>query len=362
MLRSLGVLVLSTLLLVACGSEDGDPGGTSGYDQKREWRVAGDAKATADEIIDAGGAVDVARSGEQTLITYRVESDDDEGPQQGAWRLYDTDGKRVADGTLGQVFEAGAVAEVRAAGDRFLLEGYAEPKLISVATDGSTEKITTVSKPRPAKAGDLLLEDGEDAGWYAYRPADHTAYRLPKLPTDQPQGVALDDKGVVWVMLPWDKRTATVASSAGGEKPWRRHRIPLAKGGYPVAQLAASAGKVYFATGAGSDMSPQLDKLWVHPAGSDGKWQEIEPAGIKFKKTTDPQLDVLPDGRLLVYGDLEGPWVQQTSGTFEKIKLPKQAPETSVELAGDRLYTTHNAEHVLLMSDDLGQTWTEVKR
>lgn len=362
MLRSLGVVVLSTLLLAACGSEDGDPGGTSGYDQKREWRVAGDAKATADEIIDAGGAVDVARSGEQTLITYLVESDDDEGPQQGAWRLYDTDGKRVADGKLGQVFEASAVARVRAAGDGFLLEGYAGPNLISVAPDGSTEKIATVAKPRPAEAGDLLFEDWENPGWYAYRPADHTAYRLPKLPTDQPQGVVLDDKGVVWVMLLWDRQTATVASAAGGSKPWQRHRIALPKGGYPAAHLAASAGKVFFATGTGGDMSPQLDKLWVHPAGSGGKWQEIEPTGIKFETTIDPRLDVLPDGRLLVYGDSEGPWVQQASGSFEKITLPKQAPETTVELAGDRLYTTHNAEHVLLMSDDLGETWTEVER
>jgi hypothetical protein len=360
MLRPLGVVVLSTLLLAACGSEDGDPGGTSGYDQKREWRVAGDPDATADEIIDAGRAVDVAIGGQTTLITYIVQSDDDEGPQQGAWRLYDESGKAVADDRLGVVSEQGAGAGATATDDGFLLESYTEPHLITIYPDGTTRPAKIVDRSRPVQAGDLYVWVG-DADQYVYRSADHSAYRLPKLPTSQPQGITIDDQGVVWVVLDWDRGTAKLASSAGGAGPWRREKIVLGKGGYPVSDPYATAGEVILASGHGSDEYPVLDSLWIRPAGAgDTPWRATPLTDVEGLKASRLGMQTLSDGRLLLEGDSEGTWLQQPNGGFARLKLPKSARGGRVDAAGDRLYITSGP--AFLVSEDDGETWSEVVR
>lgn len=353
---------LAAATLTACGDESGSSSSSEDH-QERQWRVAGDPDATADEIIDAGSAGGVATSAEQTLVSYRVESDDDEGPQQGAWRLYDDQGKPVADDRLGQVFEQGAVARVFATEDGFLLENYTEPSLVHIAPDGATQRVEVVKKPRPVQAGDLLVRvsDETDA---VYRPSDHTAYLLPKLPTDQPQRIAIDDEGVVWVVVDWNNDHVKLAFSPGGTGPWTRDRIPAGKGGYPVSEILTGSGQLTLLTGHGEGEYPVLDSIWTRPAGP-GKvaWQSTPLTGVDGLKGLMVNLEALSDGRMLLEGDTDGAWIQQASGDFTKVRVPDTLGFFhSVTAAGDRLYTTGTQSGAFLVSDDFGQTWDEFER
>ncbi|WP_154402639.1 hypothetical protein [Nocardioides speluncae] len=356
-------LSLTASALSACGDEGASDSNSSEDHQKHEWRVAGDPDATADEIIDAGSAASVATSGGQTLVTYRVESDDDEGPQQGAWRLYDDQGEPVADEKLGQVREQGAVARVRATDGGFLLESYTAPALLHVAADGTTTPVEVAKKPRPVQAGDLLVQGAED-GNLVYRPSDNAAYQLPKLPTDQPQRIAIDEEGVVWVVLDWADDQVKLAFSPGGTGPWTKDRLAAGKGGYPVSEIHTGSGRLTLVTGHGGDEYPVLDSIWTRPAGP-GKvaWQSSPLTGADGLKALDVYLDTLSDGRLLLEGDAEGAWLQQASGDFAELKLPDNLGFFhSVSAAGDRLYTTGTESGAFLVSDDFGESWDEFER
>lgn len=355
--------ILSTAtLLTACGDESG-PGSSSEDHQERQWRVAGDPDATADEIIDAGSAAGVAINGKQTLVSYLVESDDDEGPQQGAWRLYDDQGKPVADAKLGQVSEQSASAGVFAAADGFLLQSYTEPELVHIGADGATEPVKVVDKPRPVEAGDILVRVGDETD-AVYRPSDNAAYLLPKLPSDQPQRIAIDDEGVVWVVTDWTDDQVKLAFSAGGSGPWTRDQLAAGKDGYPVSEIVISDGRLALLTGHGEGETPVLDAIWTRPAGL-GKvaWQPNPLIGVDGLKGSMVSAQALSDGRLVLSGDTEGTWLQQPSGGFAKLKVPDTLGFFhSISAAGDRLYTTGTQNGAFLVSDDFGQTWDKFDR
>jgi hypothetical protein len=359
----------AVLMLGGCGDAGSATGGAVGgaatppaaHDPKREMAVAADKDATAKQIIDAGGPVRVAVSGDQRLVAWTAESDDDEGPQQAAWRLYDEHGGRIADGRLGQVSEASAIPTLTAVPDGFLLANYTGHVLRHIAVDGAITDVPSSRERPPTQAGDVLQESLETAGSMFYRPGDHTAYRLPKLPFRNPQGVGLDARGRVWVLVDWSRTAADVASSAGGSGPWQHTTVALPRGGAP-AGLTVAAGQVLVPTVTGDIEHPKLAGLWRHQVAGDpgAAWSPVPTTGVTFKETLQPLVDALPDGRVVLTGDSGEVWVQDGDGSFVRSPHPS-GTSGLVQVAGSHLFLSFTRDHQLYASDD-GRSWKLVDR
>ena len=356
-LSRLGVTALVLLVLAGCG--DGRSAASSRqHNSEREYQVAADKNATAQEIIDAGGPVRVAASENRTLVAWRAESDDDEGPQQAAWRLYDERGGRIAEGTLGQVREQSAIPTLTAVADGFLIENYTGHRLRHIAEDGVIDDVTGSREVRPTRAGDVLFATLERAGYSFYRPEDHASYRVAKLPFDSPQGIVLDERGRVWVLVDWSGRAAEVASSSGGAGPWQRTTVPLQEGGLPTG-IHTAAGRVFVPTAHGKGMSPRIDGLWQHPTNGSPSdpWSSLPIGGVSLEETQEPGVEALPDGRLVLIGASGAVWVQGADGTFVRATVPEEAMNGLPEVAASRLSLSFTRDHQLYVSDDDGQSW-----
>ena len=148
MAAAVGALLVAVSLLSGCAN-----------DGERQWRVAADPRATADEIIDAGHAADIATNGDQMVVTWEVEPEDDEGPYQGAWRLYDREPLQIAEGKFGTVREASARIDVTAVRGGFLLTDYAKGRQHFLDRKGRlTPAALSTAKPGSSLAGGVLLE------------------------------------------------------------------------------------------------------------------------------------------------------------------------------------------------------------
>jgi hypothetical protein len=360
-------LLLTASSAVACGHANGPSSAAKqSHDPEREWRVAGDKNATADEIIDAGQPADVAASGDQTLITWLANPEDDEGPSQGAWRLYDADGVRVADGKLGIVREASARAVVLGVDDGFLIQNYTSPELLHVATSGTLSTVPFRKKARPTQAGDVLLAGQGDTG--AYRPSEHTAYRLPHMPSDQWQSVQLDDDGKVWVMLPWDTDgDARIAEAQGGVAPWHTEVVDLPAGSAPTIDMAYAGGELMFpqqSTEVDDDgEGDEYQAVWRRATSSEAgptAWHSTALNSALLPKTYGLGLAKTVEGRLLVIGEGTA-LLEQADGSLQALKVPGKSG-TYVDPVGDALYAYAWKTAELYVSEDLGESWTVVDR
>ena len=361
----LGSTLAGLLLLAGCGDKGTSSAPAAHHDPEREHAVAADPHATADEIIDEGQAVRVAETADQTLVAYRPESDDDEGPQQAAWRLYDDGERRVADGRLGLVREQSAIPELTAVGDGFLVESYTGHLLRRVSPAGVISGVPTVRRASPARAGDVLLEGyGDTGGRSVYRPADHAAYTLPRLPTANPQGMVVDHRGTVWVLLDWRGRSVGVLSSPGGTGPWRRTTVPLQRDGFPEG-IAVAGDRVVVPTAHGKGEVPGLDGIWAYPDDDmRAGWTRTAPTGIDLDRSIGVSVDALADGRLLVVGDGGAVFLQEAADrpAFTEVGLPRGSRGASVQVSGDALFATFTRDHQLYRSKDAGDSWQVVRR
>lgn len=165
----MALTAVALLVLAGCGDVRSAPSPTAAPDTRRENEVAGDTSATADEIIEAGGPVRVAASENRTLVAWRAQFEDDEGPQQAAWRLYDGDGNRIADGKLGQVVEAGAIPELTRVPDGFLLENYTGYVLRHIDLDASRRSPAPWSTRSSPGSGDTRSTVTPRPGGLRYR-------------------------------------------------------------------------------------------------------------------------------------------------------------------------------------------------
>src|SRR5687768_14150190 len=185
---SVGRLLAAGILLTGCAS-----GGET------EWEVAANPRATADEIIAAGHAADIATNGDQIVVTWEVEPEDDEGPYQGAWRLYDREPLQIADGKFGTVREASARIEVTAVRGGFLLTDYAQGRLHFLDKKGKlTPAELRTAKPGSSLAGGVLFERSDASGeptWQVLLPGKRQVVPLASLPTKDVQAVALSVDG-----------------------------------------------------------------------------------------------------------------------------------------------------------------------
>lgn len=359
------VLAASVLLLAGCDAD------------KREWRVAGDAKASADEIIDAGGPVGVASSGGQTVVAWEVEPEDDEGPYQGAWRLYDKDGDAIADGRFKQVHEQSAVIGVNPLDDGFLIGDYATHTAYRLDRAGTLHRIPKGTN-MATLVGDYVEHefDGESTDWTLQLPNTKRLVRWTELPTDQPQGMIFAG-GELWVGLPRtrDYEPGKIAHSATGRAPWTVETIPNPDGtAVDVESLTTSGNHLYavavrWGVGENGDRTDVVTIL-RRSLTPKGRWERIDGMGIDDGKeggsaatlTVGPRVTELPDGRLFATASGEGAWLQQRDGTWSEIHPPKTHTflPASVEAHGSRLWSfgAHDLHH----SDDGGRTWEEFDR
>jgi hypothetical protein len=354
--------VLLALVVAAsacgCGVFDDD---APLFDTDREARVAADPDATASEIIDAGGPTAVAARAGARLVSWSVETGTSEGPQQGAWRLYDGDGRRVADGTLGQVVEAAAVPELAAVPDGFVLAEYARARLRHIADDGTLTTVPLSRSRLPTRPGDVLVPGATAADGVVYRPSQHRAFRLPRPPFPRLQRIAMDRTGRVWVQQLWGRRTAPVSSSADGTGSWTRTEVPLSPGGRSQS-LVVVRGQVVLSTAVPTDSEPALDALWTRTVGGSPTrpWRRVEATGVRLRDP-EPVVGALPDGRLVVAGGDQQMYLQDTDGTFSRLRPPVGSRASSLRSAGDGLYLVGSTDNQLYRSAD-GTSWTTVQR
>ncbi len=361
--RQVVVVASAVCMLLLGGCSDASGRNAWKYDPEREQRVAADRDAAADQIIEAGGPVHVATSDDRTLVAWQVTSDDDEGPQQAAWRLYGEDGERLADGTLGQVSEQGAVPELTEVPDGFLLENYTGRRLRHIDPAGTVTDVSISRERVPARPGDVLLESLERTGSDIYRPTEHQGYRLPRLPFGRPQGVALDQRGTLWVLLSWNERTAPVASSPGGAGPWQRTAIELGRGiGYPQG-LSLAGTRVVVPTVRGN-LKAVLTGVWTHSTDGDpaSPWARLPAEGVDLGDMIFPEVYALPSGRLLIPNAHDELFAQDADLSWSRLRLPKDAKYARPAVTGDALFLVSGQNHQLYRSDDDGTTWDVVDR
>jgi hypothetical protein len=322
--------LVALLLLVAgtataCGQSPGQaPAIQHHYDAEREWRLSGDKGATADEIIDAGRPADVGTSGGRTLITWLVSPVD----------------------------------------DGFVIDNYTKPELIHVAPSGQLTPIPLNKKSRPTRAGDVLVREGSgDLAFY--RPADHAAYRLPRVP--QPQSVQLDANGRVWVMLLWENDgDARIASALGGVAPWKTEVVDLPAGSTPTIDMAYAGGELMFPQRSSTVTEyDEFQAIWrrsTDPGAASSAWHSIPLDKDQLTRTVTVGLDMTSNGRLLVNGESTPALLEQVDGSLVPLHLPGKDQTAQVQPVGDRLYANSWQEAELYVSDDLGRTWTVVAR
>ena len=353
---SVGPLLAAGILLTGCAS-----GGET------EWEVAANPRATADDIITAGHAADIATAGDQMVVTWEVEPEDDEGPYQGAWRLYDRETGEVEDGTFGTVREASAHIDVVPVRDGFLLTDYVKHAQHILDVEGRLlpAQLDEAELGTPL-AGGVLLEKPDDAGWNVLLP-NMTVVQLTDLPTRDVQGIQLTSDGTVWVLLPWTTDgTYRVAYAKDGRGPWTTETIPLPKGLGTGGEGISAAGKTLFVVaGREKEDRTTVDVVLSRAAGAKGTWERIDASGIADDLTSTPHIAV-PAKRRLVALAAEGAWVQEPDRAgFAALRLPPARGRSvlGVSTGGSWLWASeHNGGNALHYSHDFGKTWREFER
>lgn len=357
------VVAVVVVLLVATGCFAFSRSGRPALGPRTEERVAADPRATASEIIEAGGPTDIAvHEGGVTLVSWSATTDTTEGPEQGAWRLYDADGDRIADGTLGQVFDAAAAPRLAAVPDGFLLSDYVEPGFRHLSLDGVLTDVRRTRARTSTRVGDVLVADFYTSeNNRVYRPSAHEVYRLPRLPFEDVEQVALDRSGRLWVQPLWGDRTASVSSSADGTAPWTRTRVPIARGGQPQT-LVVAAGQVVMNTAGPTGSLPALDALWTRPvsASPSARWRSVDVTGVRLREI-EPVLGALPDGRLTIAGGGQQMYLQDQDGGFARLRPPDGIRYSALTSTANGLYLVGSPDNELYRSVD-GSDWRTVDR
>lgn len=359
MTAAVGALLVAGLLVSGCAS-----------DSEQEWRVAADPQATADEIIDAGHAVGIATNGDQMVVTWEVEPEDDEGPYQGAWRLYDREPLQIAEGTFGTVREASARIDVTAVRGGFLLTDYAKHRLRFLDQKGElTPAALNTAKPGSSLAGGVLRESrpSDEEGWEVVLPGKRQIVRLTALPTEDVQGVAVTGDGTVWVLLPWkDDGPFRVAYAKNGRAPWTTEVIPLPKGAATDGDGFSASGGRLFVVGSHSKGDKTAVDAILSRSAEDAKWTTIDAAGIADNLTSTPQVTALRKGRLLASSSGEGSWVRAPNDTrFHALHPPRTAQYSrpTVSSEGPWLWSSEETfGRQLYYSYDFGSTWRKFYR
>jgi len=351
--------------LLAVGPLASSPASAS----EREWQVAANSRATVDDIIDAGHMADIATNKDQMVVTWEVQPEDDEGPYQGAWRLYDRNKGKVADGTFGTVREASARIDAVAVDGGFLLTDYRKHGRYILNAEGRlTPARFVASKVGPSLADGVLVSDeSSDGSWRVFLPSQRRIVQLTDLPTKDVQSIELTSDGTVWVLLPWGSNGPwRIAHAKDGKAPWTTETIPLPKGSITDGDGISAQGTRLFvvASHETGDKTP-VDAILVRTAGEKG-WETVNTSGIADHLTVAPRIAVLPKGRLVAAAGGEGAWIQKLDGSGFTVLHPPGSDKRSipsVQAQGRWLWSSEELfGNSLHYSFDYGRTWHEFVR
>ncbi len=301
----------------------------------------------------------------EVLVSYLVESDDDEGPQASAWRLYD--GERVlADGHAHRVSEASASPGLWALEAGFLLQrDPARQRYEVLGVDGTLTPATRSPEPLPVEPGDLQLDDYANL---VFRPSTGTVFAAPRSPAGRSaQGQAVDETGGVWVLGEWGDELPVLHSADGGSS-WERVPISLPRDAHPLGIAVAGDRVVVPLAGLDEDGGERLLSLQVRDVAAPGAepWRAVPAQVGAGEQWFGADVGVLPDGRLLLSGwDQPGYAVPLDGGAWEPLALPDVGGDVdgwSVRTAGGRLYALSWRLASAYTSDDLGETWDVLPR
>ena len=330
-----------------------------------EPEVAANPDATVEDIIAAGHVTDIAISKKQMVVAWEVEPDDDEGPHQGAWRMYDGQKGALGEGTFGTVREADAHIEVVAAPEGFLLTDYRKNGRHWVDVEGRIlpMRLEPAELGTPLAGGALSRDEDADGGWQVLLPATQQRVRLTGLPSRDVQAVELTSDGTVWVLLP---RTADrqfrIAYAKNGQPPWTTERIPVPRASIVSADgLSASGQRVYVVAGRARGERMTVDSIVSRKAG-ETQWKRIAATGIPDNLTGSVRIEALRKGRLLAVADGEGVWVQnENKRGFAEMKPPRgqrKAATLTAMSEGRWLWSSApDLRSSLYFSDSYGENW-----
>lgn len=320
-----------------------------------EGEVASDAKASAADIVEAGRPGDVAVAGDSSLILYGVFAEDDEGPAQYAWRVYDGDGGRIGEGKLARS-ELGP--DVIGVDDGFLIADSHAGRYVLVDRTGTSRPVPAPAERVPTRAGDVPLWAFEGTPAF-YRPAEHRTYLLPELPAST-QSVALGEDGTVWAHAPADELGlepgVSQLLSARPGRSWKRELVRLGdEKAFPYFELTAGDGRVLFSTYVGQPERPRT--VGVMSRAADGQWTQIAPPD--GARVSEPDLRLTASGGLLLID--QGAWLR-AGDSWRQLDLPGKDDMTTVVVAGERIYALSYDDFRTHVSTDDGKTWKEVPR
>jgi len=375
-------LILVSAMTGCASATDAASGPRPGdrVDPERMAAVAADAGATADEIVEAGVAVDADRSGDGALlVTYSVSGDDDEGLSQAAWRLYDAHGDPAATGDAGDTSEGAAQASV-VGSDRGFLLTPASGRRQHLASDGESTDVRSVPDPLTTRPGDVLLGgtfegelDGESG--LGYRSDPGLLFHAGPSTDDGFQGRALAPDGTQWyASLAADPEDTTMPVYRADGDRW-----------VPVAPMAPPPGAV----GVGSSLTatdswtaiPVL--RWNDPGETGEEADGAEFVGVAVRSATAPddatwelrepelsssggpggtwdQVELLPldDNAVLLLADAVAPHLLDlATGRAAPFREPGAGDGWSYEVGSDGIYATHPGHADARFTADRGETW-----
>jgi len=349
-LAALATLVLATAL-GACGTDDGE--------EAPAQAASSAAPTSVPEVLDVGRPVALAEDGAgRLLVAHLVE----EGPRTSvaaAWRLQDPDGETIAEGPGRQVRNESSIPGVWPLDDGFLVDLGGNGRYDLLDTDGELTPVEEVDAPRALGPGDVAVEGARAV----YSPTEGTIAPAPPLPGGAVAvELVVDADGGAWA-LPESPDGATLLHLPAGETTWQESALELPAGGYPIG-LAVTDEEIVVPVAVTRRAGDELDALLVRPrGGGEASWRRIEaPQGLGESWFSATVLG-LPDGRLLVFDDVNvAQVVDPAAGTWEELALPAAEGGHGwlLALAGERLYALDWVGGAAYVSTDLGGEWTDL--
>lgn len=331
--------------------EDRDP-------PKAEDEVARRSDATPAEIFAVGTPQEVGVRPDGSLITAWIASADTEGegegPMQQAWRVFDADGRRLAQGRMSQN------GDVLAVSDGFLvLDGALDAKIrvLHVARSGRVTRVQVSDQRSYPRRGDTLVPD-----YAAYYRASTGRLLTSSVPTRVRQaGVAggkngaVSETGVLYLSADPVKAPLPVAVTADRGRTWRVAQVRT--GRYRPSLIATHGDTAAIALARSIDGTGFAGLSVTHDAGRT--WQRTgADSGLPADKYVE-DLTVGADGRVLVGGFGTG-WWRSTStigASYAQVPLPRDGV-SAVRGAQDRLFAMSLTG--IWSSTDDGKYWTRL--
>jgi len=314
----------------------------------RSWmrNVAENPDATAEQVVDAGSAVDAASVGGTTLVTFVVHQGTSEGRSAAAWRLYDAHERPIGTEHAGVTTEGAASAAVLAIPDGYLVREIDGP-IWRLSLDGARVKVRQAEALIPPQPGDVPLDDGTTR---LYRPASGTVFTAAPRADGDRQGWAVTDAGTIWVQrLGRTGQVPFARSSAWGT--WEPVASYSPRRGQAVNSLALTAVGgmlVVPVTAEGKDLeTATLVGLLMRsddaPAGQP--WELLEAQGIGGTTWWDARASVVDETTVAV-----GTWgqaphlVDLTDRTWQRMEPPTAEHGWDYHFEDGTVYATHS-EH-----------------